>query len=52
MKIVEIPPAKQINVTKFEMSCDLCDPTMPKPLPQVLNFFMLMVGVVTVVVSS
>jgi len=44
MKIVEIPPAKQINVTKFEMSCDLCDPTIPKPLPQVLNFFMLMVA--------
>ena len=42
--ITEIEPEKSIVVSKFEMSCDQCDKSIPKPLPQVLNFFMVIVG--------
>jgi len=42
--ITEIEPEKPIVVSKFEMSCDQCDKSIPKPLPQVLNFFMVIVG--------
>ena len=44
MKISEIEPDKPIVVSKFEMSCDSVCKDIPKPLPQVLNFFMLLVG--------
>jgi len=42
--ITEIEPEKPIVVSKFEMSCDQCDKSIPKPLPQILNFFMVIVG--------
>jgi len=42
MKIEEVEPDKQINVTKFQMSCDVVDQSIPRPLPQKLGFFLLM----------
>jgi len=40
--IMKIEPDKQINVTKFQMSCDVVDQTIPRPLPHKLGFFLLM----------
>ena len=44
MKIGEIPPDKKINISKFAFSCDDIDESIPKPLPQALNFFLLVAG--------
>ena len=41
MKIGEIKPEKTINISKFAFSCDDIDTTIPSPLPQALNFFLL-----------
>mgnify|MGYP003650892954 CR=1 FL=1 len=44
MNIKEIQADKRIVIKKFGFSCDDCDDTIPKPLPQSLNFFMLLCG--------
>ena len=44
MNITEIQADKRIVIKKFGFSCDDCDNTIPKPLPQTLNFFMLLCG--------
>jgi len=44
MHFTETAPEKPIVVSKFEMSCDQVCADIPKPLPQVLNFFMVIVG--------
>ena len=44
MKIKEIIPDKKIVLSKFKFSCDEIDETIPLPLPQMLNFFMLVCG--------
>ena len=44
MKIGEIPPDKDIKISKFAFSCDDIDATIPLPLPQSLNFFLLIAG--------
>ena len=37
-------PEKKIVIKKFGFSCDDIDETIPKPLPQTLNWFMLLCG--------
>jgi hypothetical protein len=44
MEITEIEPEKKITLSKVEFSCDDIDETIPAPLPQQLNFFMLIAG--------
>ena len=44
MRITESPCDANIHLSKFEFNCDEIDPTVPKPLPQNLNHFMLIVG--------
>ena len=44
MNITETPPDKKIVLSKFNFSCDDIDDSIPKPLPQQLNFFMLVCG--------
>lgn len=44
MKITEVLPDKKICIKKFEFSCDEIDESIPKPLPQSLNWFMLLCG--------
>ena len=44
MNIQEIEPDKKIVLSKFKFSCDDPDLTIPDPLPNVLNFFMLICG--------
>jgi hypothetical protein len=44
MNITETPPDKKIVLSKFNFSCDDVDDSIPKPLPQQLNFFMLVCG--------
>jgi len=44
MNISEIEPDKKIVLSKFKFSCDEIDDTIPLPLPQMLNFFMLVCG--------
>ena len=44
MNITEKEPEKKITLSKFQFSCDDIDETIPKPLPQQLNFFMLICG--------
>ena len=44
MDITEKEPEKKIVLSKFKFSCDETDTTVPKPLPQQLNFFMLISG--------
>jgi len=44
MSIIEIPPEKKIVMKKFGFSCDDIDESIPKPLPQSLNWFMLICG--------
>ena len=43
-KINEIEPEKKIALTKFDFSCDDIEEGIPHPLPQTLNFFMLIAG--------
>jgi len=44
MEITENEPEKKIVLSKFDFSCDDIDDSIPKPLPQTLNFFMLIAG--------
>jgi len=44
LNIKEIEPEKKLVLSKFNFSCDDIDETIPKPLPQMLNFFMLICG--------
>ena len=44
MRIMEVEPEKKIVLSKFDFSCDEKDETIPKPLPQMLNFFLLVCG--------
>jgi len=44
MNIVEKENDKKIVLSKFNFSCDDIDESIPKPLPQTLNFFMLISG--------
>jgi Cdc6-like AAA superfamily ATPase len=44
MNIKEVENEKKIVLSKFEFSCDDIDSSIPKPLPQTLNFFMLICG--------
>tara|TARA_R100000278_G_scaffold120960_1_gene103943 strand:- start:7166 stop:7912 length:747 start_codon:yes stop_codon:yes gene_type:complete len=44
MDITEKEPEKKIVLSKFNFSCDDLDESIPKPLPQTLNFFMLIAG--------
>ena len=44
IKIKEIEPENKIVLSKFDFSCDEKDLTIPKPLPQMLNFFLLICG--------
>ena len=42
---VELPEdAPKIVLSKFNFSCDSIDESIPLPLPQMLNFFMLVCG--------
>ena len=41
LTIKEVENDKKIVLSKFDFSCDDIDETIPKPLPQTLNFFML-----------
>lgn len=44
MNIRETPADEKIKISKFNFSCDDIDESIPKPLPQILNFFMLICG--------
>lgn len=44
MEITEIEPEKKIVLSKIDFTCDDIDDTIPAPLPQQLNFFMLISG--------
>ena len=44
MKIRETINEKEIVLSKFNFNCDTKDNTIPPPLPQVLNFFLLICG--------
>lgn len=44
LKITEVEPDAKIVLSKFQFSCDDIDDTIPPPLPQMLNFFMLVCG--------
>tara|TARA_R110000787_G_scaffold89192_2_gene188857 strand:- start:468 stop:1214 length:747 start_codon:yes stop_codon:yes gene_type:complete len=44
MDISEVEPDKKIVLSKFDFSCDDLDDSIPQPLPQTLNFFMLISG--------
>ena len=44
LNITEIEEEKKIVLSRFDFSCDDIDESIPKPLPQTLNFFMLISG--------
>ena len=44
MNIKEYLPDKRVKIKKFDFSCDEPDKSIPEPLPNVLNFFMLICG--------
>jgi len=44
LNIKEVENEKKIVLSKFDFSCDDIDESIPKPLPQTLNFFMLISG--------
>ena len=44
LKIKELEGDSKIVLSKFNFTCDQIDDTIPKPLPQMLNFFMLVCG--------
>ena len=44
MNIRETPSDEKIVLSKFNFTCDEIDESIPKPLPQMLNFFMLICG--------
>ena len=44
LNIKEYEPEKKLVLSKFKFSCDEVDESIPLPLPQMLNFFMLICG--------
>eukprot|EP01050_Picozoa_sp_SAG11_P037171 SAG11_NODE_14529_length_608_cov_163.298625_1_plen_148_part_01 len=42
MEISEIEPEKKIVISKVEFSCDILDPSIPKPLFQNYNHFLIL----------
>ena len=44
LNIKEVEPENKIVLSKFNFSCDDIDESIPKPLPQMLNFFLLICG--------
>ena len=44
MRISETPCDANIHLSKFQFNCDEIDTSVPKPLPQNLNHFILIVG--------
>ena len=44
LNIKEVEEEKKIVLSRFDFSCDDVDESIPKPLPQTLNFFMLISG--------
>ena len=44
MRITEEACESKICLSKFKFNCDEIDPSVPQPLPQNLNHFMLIVG--------
>ena len=44
LRISEVEPDNKIVLSKFNFSCDEIDESIPAPLPQMLNFFMLING--------
>jgi len=44
MKIGELANEKNIKLSKFDFSCDDKDESIPLPLPQALNYFMIISG--------
>ena len=44
LRITEKLPDKKIAIKKFAFSCDDIDESIPKPLPQTLNWFFLIAG--------
>jgi len=44
IRITETEPDKKIVLSKFNFTCDEKDDSIPLPLPQMLNFFMLICG--------
>ena len=44
LKIKELESDKRIVLSKFNFSCDDIDDSIPLPLPQMLNFFLLIAG--------
>ena len=44
LNIKEVEPDKKLVLSKFNFSCDKIDESIPLPLPQMLNFFMLICG--------
>jgi hypothetical protein len=44
LNIKEVEPEQKIVLSKFHFSCDEIEESVPKPLPQMLNFFMLICG--------
>ena len=44
MRIIEKGCDPSIKLAKFKFNCDECDKSIPNPLPQNLNHFMMIVG--------
>ena len=44
IRISEVEPDNKIVLSKFKFSCDDKDESIPLPLPQMLNFFLLVNG--------
>ena len=44
MRICEQPSENNICLSKFKFNCDEVDKSVPKPLPQNLNHFMIICG--------
>ena len=42
MDITEVPPDKKIVISKVEFVCDIIDESIPKPLPQTYNHFLIL----------
>jgi hypothetical protein len=42
MDITEVAPDKKIVISKVEFVCDIIDKSIPKPLPQTYNHFLIL----------
>jgi hypothetical protein len=42
MDITEVAPDKKIVISKVEFVCDIIDESIPKPLPQTYNHFLIL----------